>query len=159
MTHHMAWMPGAEDDEHGSGSWAWEGWMDAGWYLTRDKDDGTRFLRAYGRDVEIEPFALDFHKEDKSLTHGGVSREGKRDKDALYKVCQAVSQLEEWSTSTEVSDQVHGLDKNERSRYIKLAEDDGLIERKPGPKGAKLCALTENGKDLLSPKLKLEEAE
>lgn len=156
MSHHMAWMPGAEDDEHGSGSWAWEAWMDAGWYMTRDKE-GTRYFRAYGRDVDLDAFALDFDKETKTLTHAGQTREDKRDLDYMYKVCVAVSQLDDWSTSSDVSEQIQALDKTQRSRYIKLAEDDGYIERKPGPKGAKLCALTMKGEELLSPKLKLGE--
>jgi hypothetical protein len=153
LTHHMAWMPGVEDDEHGAGSYAWEGWMDVGWYLTKDRD-GTRFLRANGRDVEVDSFALDFDKETKTLTHSGVSREDKRDQDALYKVCQAVAQLDDWSTSTEVSDQISGLDKNERSRYIKLAEDDGYIERKLDGR-AKRCHLTTKGETTIATRVKV----
>jgi RecA-family ATPase len=53
VTHHTGRYLVAEGEERGRGATRLEDWMDAGWYLTKDKDSEQRALRAIGRDVQL----------------------------------------------------------------------------------------------------------
>lgn len=59
--------------ESASGSQRLEGWPDALWYLTKD-DEGMRFLRAEGRDVDVGEEQVVFEPETRALTLGGWDR-------------------------------------------------------------------------------------
>jgi hypothetical protein len=60
-------------DESASGSQRLEGWPDALWYLTKD-DQGIRFLRAEGRDVDVAEEQLTYDASTRDLTLGGWDR-------------------------------------------------------------------------------------
>ncbi len=60
-------------DESASGSQRLEGWPDSLWYLTKD-DQGIRFLRAEGRDVDVAEEQLTFDPSSRNLTLGGWDR-------------------------------------------------------------------------------------
>jgi hypothetical protein len=59
--------------ESASGSQRLEGWPDALWYLTKD-DEGARFLRAEGRDVDVAEEQVSFDQTIRALTLGGWDR-------------------------------------------------------------------------------------
>jgi hypothetical protein len=59
--------------ESASGSQRLEGWPDALWYLSKD-DEGTRFLRAEGRDIDVGEEQLQFEADSRSLSLGGWDR-------------------------------------------------------------------------------------
>jgi hypothetical protein len=65
---HAGW-----DGERTRGASALEDWADVVITMTRDKDDETqRFLRAIGRDVDLEEDRLDFHAPTRTVTLAGV---------------------------------------------------------------------------------------
>lgn len=70
-------------EETAIGSQRLEGWPDAMWYLTRDLETGTRFLRAEGRDVLLPEGELVYHEGDRELllSGGGNRAEAKRSAD------------------------------------------------------------------------------
>jgi hypothetical protein len=72
LSAHAGW-----NAERTRGSSALEDWADAVLTLTRDQDDehGPRYLRATGRDVELEEDRLEFNRDTRCLTlSGGGSR-------------------------------------------------------------------------------------
>lgn len=60
-------------DESASGSQRLEGWPDALWYLTKD-EEGLRYLRAEGRDVDVAEEQLTYDANTRNLTLGGWDR-------------------------------------------------------------------------------------
>jgi len=62
-------------EETAIGSQRLEGWPDAMWYLTKELDTGSRFLRAEGRDVLLPEEQLTYHEGDRELIlNGGGNR-------------------------------------------------------------------------------------
>jgi 5S rRNA maturation endonuclease (ribonuclease M5) len=59
--------------ESASGSQRLEGWPDALWYLTKD-EEGVRFLRAEGRDIDIDEESVTYDQASRGLTLGGWDR-------------------------------------------------------------------------------------
>ncbi|MDN5766359.1 MAG: AAA family ATPase, partial [Humibacillus sp.] len=80
LTAHAGW-----NGERTRGSTALEDWADSIITMTRDQDDETkRFLRAIGRDVELDEDRLDFNPDTRTLTLAGVgSRKQSRDTEKL----------------------------------------------------------------------------
>jgi 5S rRNA maturation endonuclease (ribonuclease M5) len=60
-------------DESASGSQRLEGWPDALWYVTKD-EEGMRFLRAEGRDIDVAEEQVTFDPATRGLTLGGWDR-------------------------------------------------------------------------------------
>lgn len=60
-------------DESASGSQRLEGWPDALWYLTKD-EEGLRFLRAEGRDINVGEEQVTFDPSSRGLKLGGWDR-------------------------------------------------------------------------------------
>jgi hypothetical protein len=60
-------------EESASGSQRLEGWPDALWYVAKD-DEGMRFLRAEGRDVDVAEEQLTFNQSTRGLLLGGWDR-------------------------------------------------------------------------------------
>ena len=68
LTAHAGW-----NGERTRGASALEDWADVVITITRDPDDETqRFIRAIGRDVELDEDRLDFHAPTRTLTLAGV---------------------------------------------------------------------------------------
>ena len=59
--------------ERARGATRLDDWADVRWLLTRD-DKGHRFLRATGRDVEVEEEMLTYADDGRALTIGGGDR-------------------------------------------------------------------------------------
>lgn len=61
-------------DESAIGSQRLEGWPDSMWYLTKDYETGLRFLRAEGRDIDVDEEQLTYDLATRSLKLGGWDR-------------------------------------------------------------------------------------
>lgn len=61
-------------EESAIGSQRLEAWPDALWYLTRDLESGSRFLRAEGRDIDHPEEKLAFDESSRRLSIGGHDR-------------------------------------------------------------------------------------
>jgi hypothetical protein len=151
---HMGWAAQtAEDDTaHTLGSEAWEAWPEFIWPFEKDRGDvNTRIMRPFGRrDVDegdLEPFVVHFNKRTWLLT-AGLERSEHREGVGVRAVCEAAVRLPEWCTSTDLRDEIVGVEKDDRSKLILAAEDRGLIERRPEGR-SKLCRLTEAGRSLV----------
>lgn len=62
-----------EGQEHARGATRLEDWMDGGWYYTKDST-GTRYMRAIGRGVDMEPFAVEYDASAHKLMTSGISK-------------------------------------------------------------------------------------
>ena len=135
-----------EDEERSRGATRLEDWADSLWYLTKDKT-GTRYLRAVGRDVELEATELQYDEQRRRCRTTGQTRTERRQEDGIQAAVDALAVLtsggDEPPTTTELAEVIEG-DKTRRSGWIKDAEFEGYIVREQvGRK--KLCRLTEQG--------------
>lgn len=78
MTVHSGWTEGRS-----RGSSRLEDWPDAIWLLRRDKDSGTRYLSADGRDVMLEEHELNYDPATRRLFLGASAGEVKETQHAL----------------------------------------------------------------------------
>jgi hypothetical protein len=62
--------------EHARGATRLDDWADVRWLLSGDLQSGSRFFRAYGRDVDLEEMGLQFDAESRRLTLQPGSRRG-----------------------------------------------------------------------------------
>jgi hypothetical protein len=62
-----------EGDERARGATRLDDWADVRWLLTKD-DNGTRYLSATGRDVDVAEEKLQYHQATRTLTFGGGNR-------------------------------------------------------------------------------------
>jgi hypothetical protein len=108
-------------------------------------------LRAFGRDVDVEAFALSWD-ERTLLMSAGDSREEHRELSAVRRVCEAIWRLPDdpLPKTGEVKSAIRGVDANKRDSAILAAEERGFIERPDGPNKAKLCRLTARGVGLVA---------
>jgi AAA domain len=139
-----------EDNERARGATRLEDWMDAGLYLTKGKD-GRRFLRAMGRDVELEGTALDYDSDHKALTFSGQTRTQVRTESVVVGALQALADMEaggERATSVALRNNVSG-EKALREAAIKQAVDDGYVDVKVEGKGAHVHTLSKKGRKYL----------
>ena len=94
LTHHTGRFEVVEGQERGRGPTRLEDWMDAGWYLTGQKDDLA--LRADGRDVNQEAIAIHYDQEAKrTFTATGLTRSEAREQAGAESVVDAVKKLNE----------------------------------------------------------------
>jgi AAA domain len=83
---HAGW-----DGEHSRGSSALEDWADVVVTLARDPDDETaRYLRAFGRDVEVDEDRLVFEPDTRTLTLAGA---GSRKRSKVERAVEAAMPL------------------------------------------------------------------
>jgi AAA domain len=149
LVHHRGWQQFEEDEEHGRGPSALEGWADALWSLSKDRNDD-RFLRAYGRDVEVAAFKLNFNRTSRHLSAGQLRKEHRLD-EGVRKVCMAVVD-QPGINSGDLEKGITG-DKNKRSGWIKEAVDRGYVEQVGGANNAKLHYITDHGRTFLTPRI------
>lgn len=143
-----------EGEERARGATRLEDWMDSGWYYTKD-DTGTRYLRAIGRGVDMDPVALSYDPHTHHLLTSGVSKKEHQAQMGLQMVVDCVAQLDEPPTMTELKDMLQGGDNHAKLRFILEAETRGLIERDKGKGRTVHCSLTEAGMRLHQRKISL----
>lgn len=153
MLIHMGWAAqGAEDDQaHTLGSEAWEAWPDMIWPYELDKDKRTRMLRVLGRgdDEPPTPFALTFDPNTKLLT-AGVEREEHRGTALARAAMEALQRCGDGATTTDLKADMKGVAQDDRQPAVVAAEDRGWLERRSGPRGARLCFMTKAGRQAVS---------
>jgi RecA-family ATPase len=153
---HMGRERFEENAERSRGATRLEDWMDAGWYLTKDRHD-TRSLRAMGRDVDLAAIDLAYDNAERRLYATGQTRAQRREQEGINRAIEALLRIGDGVTSTELADAIEG-EKGRRSGWIKAAAVGGFIERRykdgrvhdesaAAPRGVPLrCYLTETSR-------------
>lgn len=127
---HMGRAESEEGAERSRGGTRLEDWMDHGWYLTRGGKavDAPRFLRAMGRDVEVEAVELVYDDATRRLRSTGRSRlEHRRDEGAL-RVISALMRLGEPVTTSTLKEELGGGNKD-KDPAMKAARAKGWARR------------------------------
>lgn len=142
LTAHAGW-----NGERSRGSSALEDWADVIITMTRDQADETkRFIRAMGRDVELEEDELHYDPKARYLTLAGTgsrkqAREGKKSAELAVLVVRAARTRPGISYSA-AEVMIRGMDDNpgfrsgEVSRAAQLAASQGLLHIGRGARGA-----------------------
>lgn len=133
-----------EGEERARGATRLEDWMDTGWYLTKD-DAGTRYLRALGRGVDQDAFALTYEPSTHQLLTSGVSKKEYMNQTALQQVVDIIASFDGAPSMTELKDMLGSGDNTQKHKWILEAETRGLIQRVQGQGRTKKCELTEAG--------------
>lgn len=141
LTAHAGW-----NGERTRGSSALEDWADSIVTLTRDEDSGDRFLRATGRDVELEEDRLDFDPITRTLSlSGGGGRKASAASRHLAELAAAVvsvvaehGPLNGVKVAAQLRDAGVPHQKGEHSKALAHAVTEGLLAVTPGPRGAKV---------------------
>ena len=142
LSAHAGW-----NGERTRGSSALEDWADSIVNLVRDPDDDSqRFLRAIGRDVEVEEDRLTFDPATRLLRLSGTG--SRKVVAATRRIDELVDAVVEIVTRTPAAN-VAAIRKalreaglsfstNDDSRAIAQAVERGLLRVEPGPRGSKL---------------------
>jgi hypothetical protein len=141
-----------DGNEHSRGATSLEDWADALWFLTKDDKD-RRFLRALGRDVELESTELQYEPPDRSLHFTGRTRGERRREDTALAVLVALADCEAagtYPTPTAMLQSAMRLTQAERSPAVKAAIAADYITRHDAEHGAKLCSFTKKGRRQLA---------
>lgn len=129
---------GRAEQEHGQerarGATRLDDWADVRWLLTKD-DDGNRFFRATGRDVEIAEEKLTFDPATRGLTIGGGDRKWERMR-ALEEAVVAYVRANPGSSSAAVEKGVEGKADGVRSA-LRAAIATHRIRVEEGAKNAR----------------------
>lgn len=121
--------------ERARGASRLDDWADVRWILTKD-DDGNRFLRCSGRDVEEPEQRLRYRHEDRSLIgEAGVDRAGARRGGFMLSVVECV-RLNPGSGVNDVVRLVQGR-KGEVGGVLKQAVENGLLRVESGPNNSR----------------------
>jgi hypothetical protein len=151
LMHHTGRAQQEVDTEHSRGATSLEDWMDAGWYLTKERN-GTRMLRAEGRDVDVEATALRYTQDGRELSWTGQNRAERRRDEDMLKALAALRDLEaagQPATSSGWRQAMQDLSNRARAAVVKAAQEQGLVSARRGAKNAQLHSLTKKGRTLL----------
>ena len=141
---HAGW-----NGERSRGSSALEDWADSIINLTRNESTGDRYIRATGRDVELEEDRLEFDPETRALSLSGLGsrRESQRTErindladQALAIICATPG-----LSRNAISEQMGGSgQRTERIAAIESLVSSGRVRMEIGPRNAKLHYPEEN---------------
>ena len=150
LTTHAGW-----NQERTRGSSALEDWADSIITMVKDDNedsDGERYLRAIGRDVDVEEDQLNYDPNTRTLTLAGSgSRKATKDtrrNDKLDKAVLEAVTAEPGLNTTQIGDKVHeagvGFQRGDIGHSATRLVEAGHLRREPGPKNAKNYYPTEN---------------
>lgn len=110
LTAHAGW-----NGERTRGSSALEDWADVIVTMTRDDDTGDRFLRATGRDVELDEDRIDFNPATRTLTLSGAgsrktSAAGRRDAETVAAILDALTRHPDGLSGERLREETHRQD-------------------------------------------------
>lgn len=140
LTAHAGW-----NGERTRGSSALEDWADAIVTLTRDPDDeSVRFLKALGRDVEVDEDRLTYDPTSRTLSLSGAGsrrkhRNDRKVEDLAHIVTEVIRVNQGWNTSEvarALKAQSVGHQKGDPAKALSLAVERGLLRREAGPRGS-----------------------
>lgn len=137
-----------EGREHARGASKLEGWKDVGWYYTKHSDQGDlRFLRAFGRDVDVPNFAVQMNLSTRVLSRDESSIGLTRNEIVAQKKAKLIAGIVARHPGLQ-QDPALGITKgelrmklgkggnNEKDVWIALAERQRLIRTEPGKQRA-----------------------
>lgn len=141
LSAHAGW-----NGERTRGASSLEDWADVIITMTRDADDETqRFIRAIGRDVEVDEDRLDYHAPTRTLTLAGVGSRKKagadRKVDDLAVFTLRAARQQPGASVAALEGLIRAMDdappfrNGEVSRAAKWAESQGLMRIVPGGPG------------------------
>jgi hypothetical protein len=143
LYHHMGHVA-----ERARGASRLRDWPEAEWRLTYEKTDdnedveaGSRFLTAYGRDVELVESQLSFDRATRLLTLEGGSRADHRIRRHVPAVVAVVTErpgLNVTSVKRELKTRIGVANNDTLTRIIDATIQAGLIVTQPGDRNAKL---------------------
>ena len=150
LTTHAGW-----NQERTRGSSALEDWADSIITMTRDDSEdgnGERYLRAIGRDVDLEEDQLIYDATTRTLTLAGSgSRKATKDSrrnDKLDKAVLDVVTAEPGLNTTQIGDKVHAagisFQRGDIGHSATRLTEAGHLRMEPGPRNAKNYYPTEN---------------
>jgi hypothetical protein len=129
-----------EGKERARGASRLEGWKDVGWYYTRHPDqDGLRFLRAFGRDVDEPNFAITYDPVTRLLARDETTTGMTRGQIVAHKKAKRVHEVVAQNPGIKKEDLRSRLGRGgntEKNEAIALAVDMGLIRTEPGKQRA-----------------------
>lgn len=140
LTTHAGW-----DGERSRGSSALEDWADGIITMTRDNDTGERFVRATGRDVDLEEDRLDYDVGTRTLTLAGTgsrkaSAAARRQVDLGDAVVALLERMPDGLKAGEIEARLKvdgwAFQRGDASKAARTAAEDGLITCTPGKRGA-----------------------
>jgi hypothetical protein len=139
---HAGW-----DGERTRGASALEDWADSIITLTRGKeDDDGRYMRAIGRDVDVDEDGLTYDVSTRSLTMAGTgsrrTRASVERSEFLISAVHGVITASPGFNGSQVGDTLRrqkvAFRKGDENKALAAAVNDGLLRMEPGPRGAKL---------------------
>lgn len=140
LTAHAGW-----NGERVRGSSALEDWPDVIATMTRDPDTDTRFLKAEGRDVDLDEDQLEYDGPTRRLTLAGTgNRRQVRQATAHDKLAETVRDIVTATPGLNVTgirnalrdDAGEHFQRGDDSRAIAIATERGWIHRVPGPRNS-----------------------
>lgn len=130
---HAGW-----NGERSRGSSALEDWADSIINLTRSESTGDRYIRATGRDVELEEDRLEFDPETRALSlSGSGSRQESQRHDRLRALAiqaMGIIEAEPGLSSTAIAEKLVGGQRNDKLAAIKTLVTNGKVRTEPGPR-------------------------
>lgn len=143
--------------ESARGSSAKEDWADSIIYLTRDRedDDGTRYLRAEGRDVNFTEDALSFDADSRHLTLTGTgSRSGRRQESSDHRLGEEIIDYfqkhpEAELSGNELRKQIGGR-AGVAARVAQGLAREGILSERAGPRNSRMFSLRQPPKNLVN---------
>jgi hypothetical protein len=140
LTAHAGW-----DGERTRGSSALEDWPDSIVTMTRDPDTDQRFIKAEGRDVDVDEDRLDYDQETRHLSLSGAgNRKQVRATEHIEQLAAAVRDIvtEQPGINTSklaesLRDGGEHLQREDTTAAVRLAESRGWVIRQSGPRNSK----------------------
>jgi hypothetical protein len=142
LSAHAGW-----DGERTRGASALEDWADSIVTLTKGKDDDTgRYMRAIGRDVDVDEDGLTFDATTRTLSMAGTgsrrTRASVERSEFLISAVHGVVTASPGFNGSQVGDTLRrqqvAFRKGDENKALAAAVNDGLLRMEPGPRGAKL---------------------
>lgn len=149
LTTHAGW-----DGERSRGSSALEDWADGIITMTRVTDTNTRFIRATGRDVELDEDRLDFDPETRTLTLAGVggrkaAAAAQRHVDLASAVVELLTRLGVGLKVSEITTHLRtdgwSFQRGDVGRAAKTAAGDGRLLCESGSRNALIYRVVPSG--------------
>lgn len=141
LTAHAGW-----NAERSRGSSALEDWADSLITLTRDPDTDRRYIRATGRDVDLDERELGYDGRRLYLSGGGSRQQARaeaKDREQEQAVLDVLVDQEQPVNTSDILALVRqlggvGFQRGDAGRACQRLLDRGLVECETGPRGAKL---------------------
>ena len=142
IVHHMG-----HSSERPRGDSRIRDWPDVEWQLVReDKDNpaSARYIKAYGRDVEIVESLLTFNADTRRLTLAGGTRKDTKARAAIPDIIAVLESVENGLSirriTEELSESAHSRETIRQA--LRLSEGDGTLEVAKGPRNARVYRLS-----------------